>query len=312
MRQGPKFPRGEWKRSPLRLFEGDTVQVQLDSGDWIAGTLHVFGGGLEVEYIEPRAMSGFVESSRFLDREQARNLRALLRPESLWTDELRVRREAQIWSTAHPKPAQRMVRWWDELLGRDPAAREPVLRRYLGRRILVEVPRRNRQVPVSGLLLDFDADFLALADATLPAENSLPLCPGQTSGADLDVSWDDDGLEVFNRGRLDVEILGIRTSAGTRPWEILLSPGATERLGFRSAPAGTAELLFESHERGDALLPRRGTLIRGGSEGSVSLPALPDPSTLMRDLPIGTTAESREEPRLASAEEARTPVGDYD
>ena len=31
-------------------------------------------------------------------------------------------------------------------------------------------------------------------------------------------------------------------------------------------------------------------------EGSVTLPALPDPSTLMRDLPIGTTPESREEP----------------
>ena len=35
-------------------------------------------------------------------------------------------------------------------------------------------------------------------------------------------------------------------------------------------------------------------------------------SAAMRDLPIGTTPESREEPRLAPADEPRTPVGDYD
>ncbi|MCA9751959.1 MAG: hypothetical protein KC591_07190, partial [Gemmatimonadetes bacterium] len=181
-------------------------------------------------------------------------------------------------------------------LGRDPIAREPLLRRYLGRRLVIDLTRKSRTIQASGLLLGFDEHFLALADALLPAESSLPLCPGRTSAADLVATWNDDGLELFNRGTHSVDVLGIRTAEGLRPWEIRLRPGFRERIGFRRAPAGTAELVFESRERGDAILPRAGITVRGGSEGSVALPSLPDPSTLMRDLPIGTTPESREEP----------------
>jgi len=296
MRTGPRYPRGEWSTSPLRLFEGDAIQGQLESGEWVSGTLRVYGGGLEIELVEARTIGGCVESSRFVDREQARRMRVLLRPEGLWTDEVRLAREAQIWRAAHPGVRDRLARWVRELAGRDPISREPVLRRYLGRRILVEVARSGRTIHASGLLLAFDANFIALADATLPAETSLPLCPGRTSGADLVVQWNEDGLELFNRGAHSVDVLGVRTSEGMRPWEIRLRPGFRERIGFRHAPAGTAELVFESRDRGDAILARAGITIRGGSEGSVSLPALPDTSTLMRDLPIGTTPESREEP----------------
>ncbi len=296
MRTGPVFPRGEWSASPLRLLEGDRVQAQLDDGTWIAGTLKVFAGGLEILYDEPRALRGCVESSRLLDREATGRLRILLRPQSLWDDECRVRRDEQIWEAGHPSWRTRARRWARELAGRDPLAAEPLLRRYLGRRILVELQRARRTIYASGLLLAFDERFLALADCVLPAETSLPLCPGRMTSGNVEVIWNDDGLELFNRGARSVEVLGVRTAEGVRPWEIVLRPGFRERIGFRRGPAGTAELLMENPERGDAVLPRDGVLIRGGSEGTVSIPALPDPSTLMRDLPIGTTPESREEP----------------
>jgi hypothetical protein len=237
-----------------------------------------------------------VESSRLLDRAATSRLRILLRPQSLWTDDSRVRREEQIWEAAHPSWRNRARRWALELAGRDPLAAEPLLRRYLGRRILVELDRRKRTIYASGLLLGFDRHFLALADCVLPAESSLPLCPGRMTSGNVEVMWNDDGLELFNRGARSVEVLGVRTSDGVRPWEIVLRPGFRERIGFRRGPAGTAELLMENPERGDAVLPRDGIRIRGGSEGSVTLPTLPDFSTLMRDLPIGTTPESREEP----------------
>lgn len=296
MRTGPTFPRGEWSTSPLRLLEGDHVQAQLDDGTWIAGTLRVFAGGLEVEYDEPRAVVGCVESSRLLDRAATSRLRVLLRPRPLWTDEVRVKREEQIWEAGHPAWRTRLGRWSRELMRRDPLAAEPILRRYLGRRILVEIGRRHRAIFASGLLLAFDARFLALADCVLPAETSIPLSPGRVTSGSLEILWNDDGLELFNRGAPSVEVLGVRTADGMRPWEIALRPGFRERIGFRRAPSGTAELVLEIPERGDAVLPREGVCIRGGSEGSVAIPALPDPSTLMRDLPIGTTPESREEP----------------
>jgi len=250
-----------------------------------------------------RKARGCVESSRLLDREAAARLKAMVRPASSWTEALRAVRDEQIWRAAHPRFRERCAAWLRELVGRDPLAAEPLLRRHVGRRVLVRVERRSRALHASGLLLGFDRDFLALADAVLPVETCLPLCPGRTVSAELEVTWNDDGLELFNRGENTAEILGIRAAEGTRPWEIALRPGFRERIGFRRRPAGTAELLYETAERADAVLPRRGVRILGGSEGSVTLPALPDPSTLMRDLPIGTTPESRAEPPLASLAE---------
>jgi hypothetical protein len=293
---GGAFPRGEWSTSPLRLFAGDRIQAQLDDGAWVTGVLHVFAGGVEIVYDEPRLVGGCVESSRIVDREGAARLKALVRPAALWTDALKAKREEQIWRSAHPTPGARLRRWLRELAGRDPLAAEPLLRRHVGRRVLVRLERRARVIHAAGLLLGLDREFLAFADAVVPTETALPLCPGRTLSADVEALWNDDGLELSNRAEAPLEILGVRTSEGTRPWEIVLRAGARARIGFRRAPAGTAELLYERPERCDAALARGTVRILGGSEGTVSMPALPDPSTLMKDLPIGTTPESREEP----------------
>lgn len=293
MRAGPAFPRGEWSTSPLRLFENDRVQVQGEDGEWVAGALHVVGPALEIRYDEPRAVVGCVESSRFLTREDARALRVVLRPETLWTDEVRARREDQIWFAAHPSWPQRLRRWARELARRDPLSAEPLLRRYVGRRVVVEAKRGPRALTASGLLLTYDSEFLALADATLPAETSLPLCPGKTSGADLEIVWNDDGLQLFNRGPVAVAVLGLRTAQGLQTWEMTVRPGFRERTAFRRAPAGTAELVFESPVKGDAILPRSSVRVRGGSEGTIALPALPDLATV-GDLPAGRAIDHRE------------------
>ncbi|MGQ0721181.1 MAG: hypothetical protein ACT4PE_06365 [Candidatus Eiseniibacteriota bacterium] len=297
MRAGPAFPRGEWAKSPLRLFDGDRVQAQLEDGDWVAGVLRVVGHGLEILYDEPRAVSGCIESSRFLDREHAARLRVILRPQNLWTDAVRARREDQIWFCSHPTLPHRLRRWAREILHRDPIAAEPLLRRYIGRRVLVEASQGPRKLLASGLLLSFDREFLALADATLPAETQLPLCPGKTAGADLEILWNDDGLELFNRGPVTVSVLGLRTADGLRPWEIVLRPGFRERTGLRRSPAGTVELVFESPVKGDAVLPRASFRVRGGSEGAIALPALPDLAT-MADLPSPAAVEALESERL--------------
>jgi hypothetical protein len=244
-----------------------------------------------------------VESSRILTRKESLRIRNLLRPETLWTDEVRVRREEQIWNSAHPSLRSRLNRWTRELLGRDPISAEPLLRRHLGGRVVAEVRNPGRTLAVSGLLLGYDAEFLALADVTLPAETSLPLCPGRTLGAGLEVLWNDEGLELFNRGPEAVEVLGVRSTEGFRPWELVVRPGFRERTAFRRAPAGTAELVFESPVRGDAVLPRSAVRIRGGSEGSLSIPALPDFSATLDDL--SRTFEDRRATRPV-------PVGTHD
>ena len=43
-----------------------------------------------------------------------------------------------------------------------------------------------------------------------------------------------------------VTVLGLRTAQGLQRWELTLRPGFRERTSLRRAPAGTAELVFES------------------------------------------------------------------
>jgi hypothetical protein len=282
----------EWSISPVRLLAGDPVQAQLEDGTWVSGTLHPVRGGLEIEYEEARAAGqGCVESSRLLDHEAARRLRMLVRPEPLWTDSVRVRRETQIWQAAHPPWHVRLGQWTRELCRRDPLAAEPLLRRHLGRRVIVDVRRGPRTLFAAGVLLAYDRDFLALADTILPAETSLPLCPGRMSGAGLDILWNDDGLELFNREKTPVDVLGLRSAEGFRTWELRLKPGQRQQYGLPRAPAGTAELVFESPVSGDAVLPRSLASVRGASEGSVSIPGLPDLSTRVGELAAGPAGE---------------------
>ena len=70
-----------------------------------------------------------------------------------------------------------------------------------------------------------------------------------------------------------------------------MKPGQRQQYGLPRAPAGTAELVFESPVVGDAVLPRSLASVRGGSEGSVSIPGLPDPSTRVGDLLAGPAGE---------------------
>ncbi len=277
--RGPAFPNGVWIDSPIRLFEGDPVQVLLESGEWIAGNLRVVAGGIELLFDEPRSLDGrAIESSRILSREDVRRLRVIVRPEALWTDEVRRRRERQIIDAARPPLRRRARAWARELIGRDPVANEPLLRRYLGRRVVIETKRPGRPLYATGLLLAFDADFLALASAKVPAETSLPLCPGKMSGAGLDVLWSGASLEVANRSEDPVDLLGIRTAEGFREWPVRLKPGRRERRPFERGPAGAGDLVFETMVAGDIVASRGVTKVRGGSEGSISILALPDPN----------------------------------
>lgn len=294
--RGPSFPRGAWIDSPIRLFEGDPVQILLESGEWIAGILHVVSGGVELEFEEPRSVDGrSIESSRILTRAEVRRVRVIVRPQVLWTDVVRAKRERQIEETRRRPLGKRLRGWLREIAGRDPIASEPLLRNYLGRRVLTETARGEKPLFATGFLLSFDEEFIALADAKVPAETSMPLCPGRTTGAGIDVTWSADLLEIGNRLEDPLEILGIRAKEGFVPWPVRLKPGRRERKYFPKAPAGTVELVFETMVAGDVIASREITRVRGGSEGAISILALPDLETKVGELP--TAVESEEIPR---------------
>lgn len=290
--RGPAFPQGVWIDSPIRLFENDPVQILLESGEWIAGTLRVVAGGIELLFDESRSLDGrSIESSRLFARPDVRRIRAIVRPEVLWTDRVRARRERQIEEAARPSLAKRLRGWARELVGRDPAAKEPLLREYLGRRVVIETDRAERPLYANGFLLAFDEEFLALAGAKVPAETSLPLCPGRMRGAGLEVTWTGETVVIVNKEEDPIEILGIRTAAGFDRWPVRLRPGRRDERNFPKAPAGTAELVFETMVSGDIVASRAVTRVRGGSEGSVSILALPDPELKVGELPFAPAEE---------------------
>lgn len=294
--RGAKFPQGVWADSPIRLFEQDAVQILLESGEWIAGTLLVVAGGIELVFDEARSLDGrSLESSRILSRADVHKVRAIVRPEALWSDATRKRRERQVWDAARPPFPQRVRSWFRELVGHDPIAREPLLRRYLGRRVVLETERAEKPLFSTGLLLAYDEEFLALADAKVPAETSLPLCPGQIRGAGLEIHWSGDAVHIENRDEDPLEILGIRTAEGFLRWPVRLKPGRSDQRFFPKAPAGTAEIVFETMVAGDIIASRAITRVRGGSEGSVSILALPDPELKVGELP--ETSASVDEPQ---------------
>ncbi|HET9887838.1 MAG TPA: hypothetical protein VFR10_10015, partial [bacterium] len=232
-----------------------------------------------------------IESSRILTRAEVRRLRVIVRPQVLWTADVKAKRERQIEETSRRPLGKRVRGWLREIAGRDPIASEPLLRNYIGRRVLTETSRGDKPLFATGFLLSYDEEFIALADAKVPAETSLPLCPGRTTGAGIDVTWTADLLEIGNRLEDPLEILGIRAPEGFAPWPVRLKPGKRERKYFPKAPAGTVELLFETMVAGDVIASRDITRVRGGSEGAISILALPDLETTVGELPSSVESE---------------------
>jgi small nuclear ribonucleoprotein (snRNP)-like protein len=201
----------------LKKFRDCTVYVQLKSGEWIHGVLHVFSKSLEIVYEKPRASArGHEELSHVLFEDMLPQVQVVIRPTPeagtvelhRWQKELQKIISPSIWfdirrsfrnvfntlrdafsqtlgvavsqlRTRHPATIlagadQKLTAAGQILVGPGNNAYEPILEKYLGKRVVVEMLVAEKWIDHLGVLEEYSDKYLLIRDVELSQAPSAP------------------------------------------------------------------------------------------------------------------------------------------
>lgn len=175
----------------------------------------------------------------------------------------------------------RLTQMGQTILGGVPSAYEPMLERYIGRRVVAEELRDGTWIEHPGILKEYTAAWIEILDCLFVREHSFDLNePGQLQvNRDLDfvvgLARRDAGTPVLrvrieNRGRHAVRILRLEGEDAARAFNVEVQPGRDAEIVVDDLPAS----LFESSGNGG---DGSGEIqLRAGDEAAVAAaPQLP-------------------------------------
>jgi hypothetical protein len=273
----------------LRDFGGFHTTVELREGKTVWGLLEVYPNGVELLYPTPhRDLDGHLETSTIFVGEQLAQVQAVCRYQDELTPPRQELRRREIERASHPSSARRLGRHLRNFLNtfRDAfqqslgfsltrlkastailqndahfaqlgqsvlsiahSAYEPVLERYLNRRVVVEEKRGDAWVERAGILKAYTAHWIELLDVRVAQEQRLDLTHPERLRLLRDLDFvvriersaeSKTGilleLRISNLGSGAVRLLSLEGQGYAHRLDVAVSPGATLDLRFHDLP----------------------------------------------------------------------------
>lgn len=174
----------------------------------------------------------------------------------------------------------RLTQMGQTILGGVPSAYEPMLERYIGRRVVAEELRDGAWLEHPGILKEYTAAWVEILDCRIAQEHSFDLSePGQLQvnrNLDFVVSRQPgDGvrgvrIRIENRGRHAVRVIRLEGQDYTHSFEVGIQPGSASEVVVDDLP----EALFESADGAEGA-DGEVQLRAGDDAGVVVAPQLP-------------------------------------
>jgi hypothetical protein len=209
------FIRGRCRDKCLKDFSGDTMTLQQTTGRTIEGELRVENTGMELFYQQKQKNAhGHDQASFILYKYEYPTILALLRFHDHLSPESKLQRQRQLEITYHPSSLRKLRRKImnvfrtvrdsiaevlnllithakktaalptddryvtqvkGELLNTISTSYEPLLEKYIGYRVVLELISDGKVLEYSGVLKDYTADFIELMDVNYTGAENQPL-----------------------------------------------------------------------------------------------------------------------------------------
>jgi hypothetical protein len=138
---------------------------------------------------------------------------------------------------------------------------DPLLERYIGQRVVVEIAEGDEVHEHVGLFKDYSSDFIELLDVQVPREQRINLNGGQSPTELVQVQRASGLLKVTNQGTGALLLHSLRIKGGEELLNVVVDGGETVELHVDERYQ-EAELVIQLARELDVIIPRTRCLVR--------------------------------------------------
>ena len=154
-----------------------------------------------------------------------------------------------------------------DIIGHVGNAFEPILEKYIGRRVVLEITREGVTTEEVGILKNYTANFIEVLDIAGAQRLELPVnSPTAPAAVNLEMAVDGSQVRVKNQSRFPVYLRAIKWDGHEHAVDAIIQPGLEADFGMDTVPPATARAVIEIARRYDIVVPRTHAIIRHSAE----------------------------------------------
>jgi len=157
-------------------------------------------------------------------------------------------------------------------------AYEPILEKYIGKRVVLDVNKGGQEIEHSGILKEYTYEFIEVLDIMSKERKALELNPESDQilrDFGMQVTREDLHFIIENRGSIPMYLRGLESPTFHKDLNVICTPGATVDFCIEKEIRDKITLSFEIARRMDAIIPRSHCLVRHSGECESLEPAAP-------------------------------------
>lgn len=159
-----------------------------------------------------------------------------------------------------------------EVIGHVGNAFEPILEKYIGRRVVLEITREGVTTEHVGILRDYSSEFLEVLDITDHATLEVPVYDESAAALAGRVELRVQGRQivVHNQSGDTVYVRAVKWDGAEHEVDVVIKSGLEADFGVPEPPPKDAKLVVEIARKYDIVVPRTHAIIRHSAEAGDS------------------------------------------
>jgi hypothetical protein len=156
-----------------------------------------------------------------------------------------------------------------QVIGQTGSMYDPLLERYIGRRVVVELAEENEVHEHVGIFKNYSADFLEILEVQYPQRQTLPLTPeGAYHSEHIVISGKDGALEISNNDSWPILVISLKDGDREEPINAVVDTGEMIVLHQQMGSLSSPHLLVQAVQELDMIVPRSRCVVRHRAESA--------------------------------------------
>jgi hypothetical protein len=156
-----------------------------------------------------------------------------------------------------------------QVIGQAGSMYDPLLERYIGRRVVAELAEGNEVHEHVGIFKNYSADFIEILEVQYPQRQTLPLTPEGTFQSErIAISGKDGALQVSNNDSWPILVISLKDGEREEPINAVVDTGETIALHLELGSLRSPHVLVQAVQELDMIVPRSRCVVRHRAESA--------------------------------------------